>query len=212
MASDGRRGDEKLVVIAADFLRAIDLKQGFDPNAERVLEAVFTPGVASFLARSLAENDPRYKQIICYVILRAGRSIFHYQRSSRAGESRLAGLRSLGVGGHLNADDAKDQVGRQWLDRAIQRELQEEVELTEAAQEIRIRYVGIINDDTSEVGQVHVGIVAVADLIAPAVRLSDTTLHDGRFNLPEDLIKRSTEFETWSQLCLPALLSLPETS
>ena len=200
--TERRPGDERLVVVAAQFLRAVDLKQGFDPYPDRVLDAVFAPGVATFLARSLAETDPHYKQLVCYVILRAGRSVFHYRRSERAGETRLAGRRSLGVGGHLNAEDAGDRVGRQWLDRAIQRELMEEVE---AGAVTRVDILGIINDDASEVGKVHVGIVAVAELESTAVHLRDSTLADGRFDLPQNLVSRSSEFETWSQLCLPAV-------
>jgi len=197
-----KRGEETLVVVAADFLRAADLKQGFDPQPERILEAIFAPGVATFLKRSLAESDPRFKQLVCYVVLRAGGSIFHYCRSAKAGETRLAGRRSLGVGGHLNAEDAGDRVGRQWLDRAIQRELSEEVELGAVT---RLDFLGIINDDASDVGKVHVGVVAVAELETTTVRLRDSTLVDGRFDRPDVLAERAAEFETWSQLCLPAV-------
>jgi predicted NUDIX family phosphoesterase len=205
----GRVVDEPLIVVPVRHLRAANLAQGFDPSPEPILATVLKPNVARVMPRSVAEADPRFKQIVCYVIVRSQGLVFHYLRSAGAGERRLAGRRSLGLGGHLNADDADGALDHQGLQRAIQRELDEEVALGDVPS---IRYLGIINDDSTEVGRVHVGLVALADLPRPDVRLRDTTLQDGRFDRPEDLAVRAAAFETWSQLCLPALISPPETS
>ncbi len=207
--SPERQVDERLIVVPVHHLRAANLAQGFDPMPEPILTAIFAPRVARVMPRSVAEADPRFKQIVCYVILRSRGLIFHYLRSAGAGERRLAGRRSLGVGGHLNADDANGALDQQGLQRAIQRELNEEVALGDVPS---IRYLGIINDDSTEVGRVHLGLVALADLPRPDARLRDATLLDGRFDPPEELAVQAAAFETWSQLCLPALVNLPETS
>lgn len=202
-------GDEPLIVVPVEQLRAAKLGQGFDPSPDPILAAVLRPGVARVMPRSMAEKDPRFKQVVAYVALRHEDRIFHYRRSGAVGERRLAGLRSLGVGGHLNSDDVHGSLDRSSLHRAIRRELSEEVTLTE---EPSIRLFGVINDDSTDVGKVHVGLVAVADLRLPDASLRDPTLVDGRFDVARLLLEQSVSFETWSRLCLPALLSLREPS
>lgn len=202
-------GDERLIVVPVDALRAAGLAQGFDPSPDSILAAAFQPGIARVMPRSAAEADPRFKQLVCYVILRHGGQVFHYRRSAGVGERRLAGLRSLGVGGHLNAGDAGSRIDLASTGRAIRRELDEEVCLTE---EPSVRYLGVINDDSQPVGRVHLGIVALAELCEPRVHLRDSALTDGRFDPPEALGDRAESFETWSQLCLPTLVSLPVAS
>jgi predicted NUDIX family phosphoesterase len=195
--------EEELVVVTVDALRAAGLSQGFDPNPERILSAAFTPGVARSLRRSLAEADERFKQIVCYIALLYDCTVFHYRRSPRVGETRLAGLRSLGIGGHLNSFDTNVGDPRQVLERAIRRELAEEVWLDHDPE---LSVVGVINDDANPVGRVHVGLVATGRLRNDDVRLRDETLVDGRFDLLADVGRRVQEFETWSRLCLPAIL------
>lgn len=201
--------DELVVVVPSDRLRTARLAQGFDPRPDPILAAIFTPDAARVMPRSAAEADPRFKQIVGYVVLRCGRMIFHYQRTHRVGEPRLAGQRSLGIGGHLNAEDVGSIPGLDDLERAIHRELAEEVVLAERP---AMRYLGMINDDSTEVGRVHVGLVALADLRVPAVQLRDRTLQDGRFDPPEAIQRILASFETWSQLTFPALVNLLETS
>ncbi len=199
--------DEALVVVPTRVLRDAGLKDGFDPSADRILAAAFSPGTAQTLPRSLAELDERYKQLVCYVILLYGCTVFSYQRSALAGEKRLAGRRSLGLGGHLNAADGSQVDGRTGLDRAVRRELAEEVKL---ATDPDVQIVGVINDDSNQVGRVHLGLVIVARLTSPEVKLRDPTLADGRFDALDDLVARQEEFETWSRLCMPGLAELLE--
>ncbi|MGH2457496.1 MAG: phosphoesterase [Chloroflexota bacterium] len=202
-------GDELLIVVPVEPLRAAKLGQGFDPSPEPILAAALQPGVARVMPRALAERDPRFKQIVAYVILRHRGRIFHYRRSSAVGERRLAGLRSLGVGGHLNQGDVQDSLDLASLRRAIHRELGEELVL---AEQPAIHWFGMINDDSTEVGKVHVGLVAVADLRGSDARLRDPTLVDGRFDLVPRIVAQADDFESWSRLCLPALLSPPAAS
>jgi predicted NUDIX family phosphoesterase len=196
-------GDELLVVLPVERLQSAGPAAGFDPSPRRVLDLIFKSGATRTLRRSLAEDDPRFKQLVAYVAFRWQGQIFHYLRSPRVGEQRLAGRRSIGIGGHLNASDVGDRVDDAGLRRAMRRELREEVELGE---EPEIRYVGIIDDDQEPVSRVHLGIVAVAELREPRLTLRDPTLADGRFDPPADVLARLDEFEGWSRLCLPALL------
>ncbi len=207
--SVARSADESLIVVPADHLRATDLGQGFVPSAEPFLTAALGPGLARIMLRSSAETDPRFKQIVGYVILRYADQVFHYRRSGSVGERRLAGLRSLGVGGHLNADDVAGDLDLESIRRAIRRELSEEVTLSEQP---RLRFVGVINDDSTEVGKVHLGVVAVAELESPEATLRDPTLLDGQFDPVAHLIEQAEAFENWSRLCFAALLSPRETS
>jgi predicted NUDIX family phosphoesterase len=200
--STSQAWDEELIVVPVDALRAAGLVQGYDPDPERLLAVAFSPGVARPLSRRSAETDERYKQLVCYVVLLYGDTVYHYRRSAEAGESRLAGLRSLGVGGHLNVADGVQADTLDGLFRAIRRELAEEVALDD---EPTVAVVGAINDDANPVGRVHLGLVALARCATANVRLRDVALTDGRFDSVAEIARRSAEFETWSLLCLPAI-------
>src|SRR5439155_24195504 len=98
-------GDEMLVVIPVERLRSVSAAIGFNPEVAPILAELFQAGATDTMPRSAAELDPRYKQLVAYVALRWQGKFFHYLRTSRVGEQRLAGRRSIGVGGHLNAAD-----------------------------------------------------------------------------------------------------------
>jgi predicted NUDIX family phosphoesterase len=191
------RPEEIVIVVPVTDLEK--LRAGFDNDPERVLAAIFQPGVARGMPRSWAEVDPTYKQLVGYVILRRGEDVFNYRRVRGGGETRLTGLRSLGLGGHLNLGDVTDRVDRPSLERSIRRELQEEAILTELPE---LRYVGILNDDRTDVSQVHLGVVVVINLDSTNVSLRDPTLDDGRFDRIAELSRRRNEFEDWSKHCL----------
>jgi predicted NUDIX family phosphoesterase len=200
--STERADEEHVIVLSAEQVRALDLTPGFDRRPERLIAALAASGVTRALPRSVAESDPRFRQLVAYVVLRHGDRVFHYRRSARAGEPRLAGRRSLGVGGHLNADDLASGDAATGLARAIQRELDEEVVLPHPP---AVRYLGVVHDDTSAVSAVHLGLVAVVELTAPSVQPRDPTLIEPRFDRLDDLVAQSPDFETWSQWCLAAL-------
>ena len=194
--------DEIVIVVPVARLGAIGTRAGFDANPERTLDGIFEPGVARGLARSRAEVDPAYKQLVGYVILRHGDQVFHYLRLRSGGEARLAGRRSIGLGGHLNVGDVAERIDRASLERSVRRELDEEVELDPGSD---LSYVGILNDDETEVGRVHLGVVIALKVATSRVSLRDQSLADGRFDLIATLLSRSGQFEGWSTLCFPWL-------
>src|SRR5262249_45655543 len=119
--------DERVLVIPAEHFRAAGYFHGFRPADDAYLAALLDPATFSFRLRSAVETDPAFKQLIPYVVLRCGVDLFHYRRGSSGAEKRLAALRSVGIGGHINEDDA---AGRDNAYRTgMLRELAEEVEI-----------------------------------------------------------------------------------
>jgi len=178
--------------------------QGFSAEADRYLSALLVPEFAEFRARRDVEDDPSFKQIIPYVVFRSGDSIFTYRRGKTQGEARLHRLRSLGVGGHVAEEDAEGRGTLDAYESALRRELDEEVEIGSPG---RITRVGLINDDSSPVGMVHLGVVHIYDLDRPSVVPREAGLADPEFLSVAVLRELRAEFETWSQIFLNAYLA-----
>jgi predicted NUDIX family phosphoesterase len=192
--------DELVLTVPTRIFHEAGLFQGLDPRADHYLPILLDPRHLSFLPRSRAETDPSYKQLIPYVVLRWAGQVYHYVRGQGGGEKRLRALRSVGVGGHINPIDG--EAGANPYRQALLREVQEEIFLETTYEE---RCLGLINDDSTPVGQVHLGIVHVFDLAEPKARRREADLtQDGFAPLPE-LIQRKLEFETWSQFVLEHL-------
>lgn len=86
----------------------------------------------------------------------------------------------------------------------MKREIEEEVFLEAKWTE---RCVGLINDDESDVGKVHLGIVHIFDVDSTKVTPREKSMIDAGFAQPEELLRRLDEFETWSQICLKSLFA-----
>jgi predicted NUDIX family phosphoesterase len=188
---------EQVLVVPTERFLALGVFQGFCPNVADYLPALLDPIHLRYLPRRLAENDPRFKQLIPYVVLRCRESVFAYRRGQAGGETRLRALRSLGIGGHICAEDGAASTDP--YRAGMIRELEEEVYLDSAYTE---RTLGLINDDRTPVGQVHLGIVHVLDLAEPNVRHRDEALAEGAFASLKQLRQSRGEFETWSQFLL----------
>jgi predicted NUDIX family phosphoesterase len=157
---------------------------------------------ATFMPRPLAEADPTYKQIIPYSILRFGQRIFRYQRTRSGGEARLFGQHSIGVGGHINPEDqSPDEVDMSGVfDRARIREIQEEFACRLHGVP---RLLGMINDNSNPVGQVHLGIVSEYQLADENIQPNEVE-NFARYGLVDrqDLLAADIEYETWSQIVI----------
>lgn len=150
-----------------------------------------------FLDRQAMERDRAFKQVIPYLVLRDGPRYFLMRRTRAGGDARLHDRWSIGVGGHLNPGDA-DVFG------GLRREWREEVE---AAFEPGFRPIALLNDDTTEVGAVHIGIIVVADATGRPVRVRETDKLDGAFVEPAEVRAVADRLETWSALVFEALES-----
>jgi predicted NUDIX family phosphoesterase len=197
------KNDERVLVVPGAQLDRLGRFQGFSPDADRYLSALLVPEFMDYRPRSQVEEDPGYKQIIPYVVFRSGEGVFCYKRGRSQGESRLHRLRSLGVGGHVSEEDAQGGRTIDAYEAALRRELEEEVAIGCPG---RIRRVGLINDDATPVGRVHLGVVHLYELERPDVAPREDGLAEAGF-LPVTTVRSlRTEFETWSQICIDSLL------
>src|SRR5882757_8613823 len=99
------RDVEWVLVVPTEIFHRLGLFQGFSPEVERYLPRLLDPAHLRYLPRPEAENDPSFKQLIPYVVLRHGEQLFHYTRGKAGSEARLRTLRSVGIGGHICRED-----------------------------------------------------------------------------------------------------------
>ena len=158
--------DERVLVVPGAELDRLGRFQGFSAEADRYITALLVPELMQYRPRSEVENDPGFKQIIPYVVFRCAGAVFCYTRGKSQGEARLHRLRSLGVGGHVSEEDAQGGKSLDAYESAMRREIDEEVEVASPG---RISRVGLINDDSTPVGQVHLGVVHLFELERPHV-------------------------------------------
>ena len=166
---------EHVLVVPTLLFHEVGYFQGFCVQTEPYLKTLLDPTYTSYRGRDLVEHDPSYKQLIPYCIFRHQDKLFHYKRSKGQGEGRLHSKRSIGVGGHISSDDQNGQ-GSPYLE-GMQREIAEEVHVETT---YRQQCVGLINDDLTDVGKVHLGIVHIFDLDEPKVRPREEDDHRDR--------------------------------
>ncbi len=191
---------ECVLVVPTSVFHDMGVFQGFCPDVRRYLPTLLKPQHQSFRPRAEVETDPSFKQLVPYVVLRWRDQVFHYTRGKRATETRLQALRSIGVGGHISQQDHAlfDSPYRE----AMFREVAEEVQLDTTYEE---RCLGLINDDSTPVGQVHLGIVHVFMLAEPKARRREQALIQSGFAPIVELRQQRDGFETWSQFVLDVL-------
>jgi predicted NUDIX family phosphoesterase len=143
-----------------------------------------------FRPRAEMEADPSFKQLIPYLVLRDGVRFFLMRRTRAGGDPRLHDRYSIGVGGHLNPGDVD-------LPGGLRREWAEEVV---ADFEPAFRLVALLNDDTTEVGSVHLGAVYVADAAGRPVAIREVDKLEGAFADPADVAAVADRLESWSRL------------
>lgn len=192
---------EHILVVPTLLFHEIGHFQGFSPKTEQYLDILLDPAVTSYRPRDEMEQDPSFKQLIPYCIFRYEGQIFYYRRGKAGEEGRLHSKRSVGIGGHIST---LDQHQAESVYRVgMQREIAEEVEISAGFRE---SCIGLINDDLTDVGKVHLGVVHVFDLDAPKVHPRETSILETGFASPAELAQDLDSFETWSQICLEYLL------
>lgn len=198
--------NEKVLVVETKVFQEVGTFHGLNFDVERYTEKLFEPGVLQYLDRAAAEENPNFKQLIPYVIMICGDKCLSYVRGKRAGEKRLVAKRSIGIGGHINpVDDMSlfsDELPMASYHQAVDREVAEEVTLETDHTD---RIVALLNDDSNEVGQVHLGIVHCWTLQAPKVSRREQMITQLDFMTPAELNEVKDSMETWSSLCLEQL-------
>lgn len=200
--------EEQVLVVERKVIEQVGMFHGLNPNVKQYLDKIFAQGVPRFMSRPLAEKDPGFKQIIPYVIISHNGKYLSYVRGKKAGETRLVAKRSIGIGGHINPVDAMSMFNAGFYDTyldAVKREISEEINI-EANYTDKI--VALLNDDSNEVGQVHLGVVHYWNLDSPNVSRREQMITQLEFMSPDELQKVADSLETWSALCLKGLSSM----
>ncbi len=198
---------ERVLVVPTELFHRLGHFQGFSDQVERFLPELFSAEHTSYRPRHEVEEDASFKQLIPYVIFRhrdaQGRlHVFQYTRGKGQGEGRLHSKQSVGIGGHISADDSPGEHAQSAYHEGMRRELAEEVAIDASYKE---QCVGLINDDQTEVGRVHLGVVHVFDIEQPSVRPLEVDIIEAGFRPIEDVMADTSRFESWSQICLEAL-------
>ncbi len=198
--------EEQILVIKRELFDQIGSFQGLCPDVDRYLPIFLRKENNFFVARSAAEDDPSLKQLIPYAVFRHGGKILHYTRGAKSGEKRLVAKASIGIGGHINdTDESMFSFDQSTYHNAVRREISEELRLGGGFSE---RAVALLNDDSSEVGRVHLGVVHIVDLENADVSAGEKAIAELGFSTPAELLARRDAFETWSQIVLDGLDSL----
>jgi predicted NUDIX family phosphoesterase len=197
---------EQVLVVPTELFHRLGHFQGFSREADRYLSELLSPQNTSYRPRGEMEENPGFKQLIPYVIFRhrnaAGQTqLFQYTRGAGQGERRLHSKRSVGVGGHISAEDCTTNDTVPYAE-GMRRELAEEVFIDTPFTE---HCIGLINDDHTPVGKVHLGVVHIVDVESPAVTPRESEILDAGFRPLAELLADLGTFESWSQICLQAI-------
>ena len=189
--------EEHVLVVPRTLLEKAGIFQGLQYKMEGYSDILTDPKHHSFRRRKEVETDPAWKQIIPYAILKCKDEVFVYRRGKFKGEKRLYGNYSLGVGGHISISDA-NLLGITY-EEGLLREVNEEVTIGSAYTK---RLAALLNDDSNDVGKVHLGVVHVFDLERPAITSNEPSLVETCFMKPEELRAKIDQFENWSKICI----------
>ena len=194
---------ENVLVIRRNLFEQLGSFQGLNFEPEKYLNLLLLRGNNFFFPRAQAENDPAYKQIIPYVLLAFQDRVLYYVRGKRAGEQRLVAKGSIGIGGHMNeSDESLFAWDEQAYSAGVEREVNEEIKIDTQFED---RIVALLNDDTTEVGRVHLGIVHVFRLAQQKVEKREAMITNLAFLTKAELLNRRQSLETWSQICVDSL-------
>ena len=195
--------NENVLVVRRSLFDQLGSFQGLNFESHKYLDAFLSRGNNFFLPRPEAENNPAYKQIIPYALIAFGNSVVYYVRGKKAGEQRLVAKGSIGIGGHMNVgDESLFALDEQAYRVGVEREVNEEIKIHTQFDD---RIVALLNDDTTDVGRVHLGVVHVFTLAEPKVEKREAMITGLTFLTKEELVARRESLETWSQICLDSL-------
>ena len=190
--------EERVLCFERKLFEELGVFQGLSPEVEKYLPVLTASARLVYLNRSEAENDKRYKQLIPYVLVICRGKILRYRRGKGGQEKRLHDLYSVGVGGHISEEDHGLFSKNVGYHDAMRRELMEEV----AVEGMNDAAVAVINDDSTDVGQVHFGVVHLMQVAAEDVAGRRSGIVSPEFIPIAEAIKNLTVYESWSRFCL----------
>lgn len=193
--------EERVLCFPRELLEKLGLFQGLNLEVEKYLPVVTSASHMLYLNRSEAEHDKRYKQLIPYVLIFCNEKILRYRRGRGGQETRLHGLYSVGVGGHIAEEDHGLFSSGPGYQEGMHRELREEVAVEEAQEST----VALINDDSNEVGYVHFGVVHIMRVANEALVGRRSGIVGPEFVAITEASKDLSAYESWSRFCLEQL-------
>ena len=196
--------EERVLCFERKLLEDLGVFQGLSLETDKYLPKVTATANILYRNRSEAELDKRYKQLIPYVLVICHDKILRYRRGKGGQETRLHGLYSVGIGGHIAEEDNglfSSGVGYQ---DGMRRELKEEVDI----EEINETMVAVINDDSTEVGCVHFGVVHILQVHREDVAGRRSGILNPEFVPMAEALKNPAGYESWSRFCLENLDTL----
>jgi predicted NUDIX family phosphoesterase len=188
--------NEEVMVVETAQLSPLFRGRAFDlirDDASAILETIKTRHF--FVARADAEVEPKWRQIIPYVVVTHGDDVFTLRRLRKQTEARLHDKVSIGIGGHINP-------GHDVL-AGLQKELDEEIAINDPYE---LEFAGILNDESTEVSRVHLGAVYVLRASSANVSVRETEKMTGSFVTRRELASMRDAMETWSQVVYDSLL------
>lgn len=199
--------EERVLVLPTSEFHALGHFQGFSAELDTYLPALLESENLSYRPRGEMEQDPSFKQLIPYMLFRyteddGTERLFQYTRGGGQGEKRLHAKKSVGIGGHISTEDADAGTVHDVYRVGMQRELAEEVRLETPYTE---KCVGLINDDETPVGQVHLGVVHLFDVERPEVFSREEDIQDVGFMPVAEILDELDRYESWSEIVVPAL-------
>lgn len=193
--------EERVLCFERRLLEELGLFQGLNLNVDHYLPVITSPSNIVYQNRSEAENDKRFKQLIPYVLIICNDKILRYRRGKGGGETRLHGLFSVGIGGHISEEDNGLFSKGPGYREGMRRELMEEV----AIENFKDVAVAVINDDATDVGYVHLGVVHVVNVPDEKIVGRRSGIVSPEFVSIADAIKDGAAYESWSRFCLENL-------
>src|SRR5436190_11271587 len=194
---------ENVLVIKQSLFGELGTFQGLNFEPEKYLKAILSRGSNFFIPCPEAESNPAYKQIIPYALIVFQNTVLHYVRGKKAGEQRLIAKGSIGIGGHMNeTDESLFAMDQEAYRAGVEREVNEEIKIDTPFED---QIVALLNDDSTEVGRVHLGIVHIFKLQEPKVQKREAMITGLTFLTKKELTKRRESLESWSQICVDSL-------
>ncbi|MBT8035993.1 MAG: hypothetical protein KJO21_00485 [Verrucomicrobiae bacterium] len=199
---------EQILVVTRDLFDRLGAFQGINTDVDQYLPALLNPENNFFMDRAAAEDDPSHKQLIPYCIFRVksatGTRYLHYTRGKSGGESRLHAAVSIGIGGHINpVDQREDHLGMQTYMAGVEREIDEELNI---GGDHTNQIVALLNDDSNDVGQVHLGVVHMIDLENDDVAANEDAIANLALTSLEELRGDLYDrLETWTRCCVDVI-------
>ena len=160
---------------------------------------------ATLEPRNEVEDNIDFKQFIVYVIVSKGDCWYKYQRAG--GDDRLIDRYSIGIGGHVNLQDMRDADYDtvHAIEGAVRRELGEEIVIPDWDKIKNLIWLGVINDNSDRVGQVHLGIVIELVVDEGNVYVAEDNLVHGGFENINTIQENIDKYESWSQILIDLL-------